>query len=140
MSRKARQGGKKRGFRWWYILIALLVIGALARPKAEEPDKTTPNNSVVSATVEPSPTPEPTAEPTPEPTAEPTPVEYTEPPAETEPPETQAPVQTETMVWIPTNGGTKYHSKSSCSNMDNPQQVTLSEAQARGFTPCGRCY
>ena len=42
-------------------------------------------------------------------------------------------------VWIPTNGGTKFHSKSSCSNMKNPQKVTRSEAEAMGFTPCGRC-
>ena len=44
------------------------------------------------------------------------------------------------MVWIPTHGGTKYHSKSTCSNMDDPEEVTLEEAKARGFTPCGRCY
>ena len=55
-----------------------------------------------------------------------------EPPAESE---TQA-----VMVWIPTHGGTKYHSKATCSGMDDPEQVTLEEAQAMGFTPCGRCY
>lgn len=44
------------------------------------------------------------------------------------------------MVWIPTHGGTKYHSKSTCSNMDDPEEVTLEEAKAMGFTPCGRCY
>ena len=55
-----------------------------------------------------------------------------EPPAESE---AQA-----VMVWIPTHGGTKYHSKATCSGMDDPEQVTLEEAQARGFTPCGRCY
>lgn len=46
----------------------------------------------------------------------------------------------EEMVWIPTNGGTKYHSRSSCSNMDNPQQVTVSQAESRGFTPCKKCH
>lgn len=46
----------------------------------------------------------------------------------------------ETMVWIPTNGGIKYHSKSGCSGMKNPEQVTKSEAISRGFGPCGRCY
>lgn len=46
----------------------------------------------------------------------------------------------QTMVWIPTNGGTKYHSKSSCSNMKNPRQVTKSEAERQGYTPCSRCY
>lgn len=55
-----------------------------------------------------------------------------EPPAESE-------TQT-VMVWIPTHGGTKYHSKASCSGMDDPERVTLEEAQALGFTPCGRCY
>lgn len=44
------------------------------------------------------------------------------------------------MVWVPTHGGTKYHSKSTCSNMDDPEKVTLEEAKAMGFTPCGRCY
>jgi hypothetical protein len=28
------------------------------------------------------------------------------------------------LVWIPVNGGTKYHSKSSCSKMKYPIQVT----------------
>ena len=45
----------------------------------------------------------------------------------------------ETLVWIP-NSGTKYHSSSSCSNMKNPQQVTLSEAQAAGYTACKKCW
>ena len=46
----------------------------------------------------------------------------------------------EKMVWIPTNGGTKYHKKSTCSGMIDPQKVTQSEAEHQGFTPCGRCY
>ena len=45
----------------------------------------------------------------------------------------------ELKVWIPTNGGTKYHSRSNCSNMDNPKEVTISEAKSRGFSPCQRC-
>lgn len=47
---------------------------------------------------------------------------------------------TETMVWIPTKGGTKYHSRSNCSNMEDPEQVTQKEAETRGFTPCKRCH
>ena len=43
------------------------------------------------------------------------------------------------MVWIPTNGGTKYHSYSDCSGMYNPRKVHESEAKALGFTPCARC-
>ena len=43
-------------------------------------------------------------------------------------------------VWIPTNGGTKYHTKSSCSSMKDPVQVTKDEAISRGFTACQRCH
>ena len=44
------------------------------------------------------------------------------------------------LVWIPIHGGTKYHSKSSCSNMIDPIQVPLSEAISKGFEPCKRCH
>ncbi len=44
------------------------------------------------------------------------------------------------IVWIPTKGGKKYHSKSSCSGMISPKQVSLSEAKALGFTACKRCH
>lgn len=43
-------------------------------------------------------------------------------------------------VWIPTHGGTKYHSHSGCSNMISPQKVDLGYAEARGFGACKRCY
>ena len=43
------------------------------------------------------------------------------------------------MVWID-NTGKKYHSKSTCSNMDAPYQVTREEAEAMGRGPCKRCY
>lgn len=46
----------------------------------------------------------------------------------------------ETMVWIPTKGGTKYHTHAGCSNMEDPEQVTQSEAESRGFTPCKKCH
>ena len=46
----------------------------------------------------------------------------------------------EEMVWIPTKGGTKYHSYSGCSNMEDPEYVTKSEAISRGFTACKRCH
>ena len=36
--------------------------------------------------------------------------------------------------------GKKYHSKSTCSNMKDPEKVTLSEAKAEGFTACKKCY
>ena len=33
-----------------------------------------------------------------------------------------------------------YHSKSTCSNMKDPEKVTLSKAKAEGFTACKKCY
>lgn len=48
--------------------------------------------------------------------------------------------KTEQMVWVPTHGGKKYHSKSTCSNMKDPKKVTLSKAKAEGFTACKKCY
>lgn len=42
------------------------------------------------------------------------------------------------LVWVP-RSGSKYHSKSNCSSMKNPRQVTLAEALSCGFTPCKRC-
>lgn len=44
------------------------------------------------------------------------------------------------MVWIPTNGGKKYHTHAGCSNMRDPEYVTLEEAEELGFTPCKRCH
>ena len=43
------------------------------------------------------------------------------------------------MVWIPKTGK-KYHSNASCSNMKNPTQVTLSQADKQGYEPCKKCY
>lgn len=51
-----------------------------------------------------------------------------------------APETGDNLVWIPTNGGTKYHRNSSCSKMIDPIQVTLDTAKANGFDACGRCY
>lgn len=43
-------------------------------------------------------------------------------------------------VWIPTNGGKKYHKNASCSNMKDPEAVTQTTAEARGFEPCKKCF
>ncbi len=43
------------------------------------------------------------------------------------------------MVWIPKTGK-KYHSRSSCSNMKNPSQVTKEQAKNSGYSPCKKCY
>lgn len=47
--------------------------------------------------------------------------------------------QEEQMVWIP-NSGSKYHSRSSCSNMKNPSQTTKSQAEEEGYTACKKCW
>lgn len=47
--------------------------------------------------------------------------------------------KTEEQVWIPKTGK-KYHKKSSCSNMKNPEKVSLSTAKERGYTACKKCY
>lgn len=64
----------------------------------------------------------------------------TEEPAElsSEPVNTQE-TPSEEMVWIPSSGS-KYHTGPSCSNMDNPREVPISEAQAMGYEPCKRCH
>lgn len=59
-----------------------------------------------------------------------------EPQATTQQAQQQTPEGT---VWIPRTGS-KYHSNSNCSNMDNPHQVTLDEAVNAGYEPCKKCY
>lgn len=44
------------------------------------------------------------------------------------------------LVWVPTNGGKKYHSKPTCSGMIDPIQVTLEHAEENGYTACNRCH
>lgn len=71
------------------------------------------------------------SKPSQEPTSEPT--------ADTSPEPSTPSTSNETMVWIP-NSGSKYHSRSNCSNMKNPTQVTESQAISMGYTPCKRCH
>ncbi len=57
-------------------------------------------------------------------------------------PEPQPAAQTEktsNVVWV-SQSGSKYHSSPSCSGMKNPAQLSLSEAQSQGYTPCKRCH
>lgn len=43
------------------------------------------------------------------------------------------------MVWV-SKTGSKYHKKSSCSNMKNPSKVSLETAKSRGLTKCKICW
>lgn len=88
-------------------------------------------------TAEPETTLSPTKEPTtPKPTDKPTPKPSEKPTANL----TEKPTTSGELVWIPTNGGKKYHSKSTCSNMNNPKEVTKSTAISQGFSACKKCY
>ncbi len=109
-----------------------------AAPEPTEAPTTVPETEpeTVPQTVPTVPT---AAEPTIEPVTEPTAAPETEPTQATTT-ETESSEPQEEMVWIPTGGGKKYHSRPGCSNMNNPQEVTISQAEARGFTPCKRCY
>ena len=56
--------------------------------------------------------------------------------------EASSEVTTETneqMVWI-CSEGKKYHKSSTCSSMDSPWEVTVSDAERLGYSPCKRCY
>lgn len=44
----------------------------------------------------------------------------------------------QTTVWI-SGSGSKYHSKSDCSGMESPTEITLQEALDMGKEPCKRC-
>lgn len=50
------------------------------------------------------------------------------------------PVATEDKVCYYTKNGNKYHSKSTCSNMDNPIRSTVSKAVGEGKSKCSRCW
>lgn len=109
------------------VLIVLVLIGGImsaCNPESAQPSDTPP---AVVTTASPDPTIEATPTPTPTPTPEPTPTP------------TPEPTPAEEMVWI-SQTGSKYHRKSSCSGMNDPWQVPISEAQSMGLTACKRCY
>ena len=112
-----------------------------------------------SPTSTPAPTPKPKSTPVPKPVtsdAEETPIRQNEAAPEqpvqrsaqtgssgNTSPSVTVPTQSETtgdLVWVPVNGGKKYHRNSSCSNMENPMQVSRETAEANGYDPCKRCY
>ena len=43
------------------------------------------------------------------------------------------------MVWVPTDGGKKYHNKKTCSQMYDPRKISQRNAIVLGIEPCGRC-
>lgn len=105
--------------RWLQVscVFLLFMAGSLNAPEIDKQNNNEPQAQVES-------TPEPTAEPTPEPTPE------------TEP----AKQSTSQQVYIAGSGsGKKYHRDPSCSRMKNPVQISIEEAQSRGYTSCSKC-
>ena len=41
--------------------------------------------------------------------------------------------------WIPTDGGIRRHRKPSCCDMYDPRKVSIRNAEALGYGPCGHC-
>lgn len=81
-----------------------------------------------------------TARPTQVPMLQPTQVPTLQPTRVPTPPPTPAPVPQTAMVWVPTKGGSKYHSNPSCSGMIDPRHVTINQAVGEGFSPCSKCW
>ena len=42
-------------------------------------------------------------------------------------------------VYVPTNGGKKYHSRADCSGMHHPRRISLRNAKALNIGACKRC-
>ncbi len=42
-------------------------------------------------------------------------------------------------VWVANKTAKVYHSSKECSNMKNPTQISLSDAQEKGLKPCSKC-
>ena len=42
-------------------------------------------------------------------------------------------------VWVPTDGGTRFHTRPDCSGMSYARKLSLRNALALGFEPCSRC-
>ena len=60
-------------------------------------------------------------------------------PSTTTKPQTTSKDETEEMVWV-SSSGKKYHSKSTCSNMTSPRQISLESAKKQGYTACKKCH
>ena len=130
--RPAGQTKRKRRFRWWHILVALLAIGVVANAGEKDKKENQKEENVISAMYEATPSPEPTVEPTPGATPF---AGYTSPPAVTSPP---AHEQTQTIVYV-TNTGSKYH-RAGCRHLsDSKIEMTLEQAK-KNYEPCGTCH
>ena len=115
------------GTRWLYIVVGDVSVNPFLSEQSPSPASTS------------NPNPTPTQRPTPAPTPRPTPTPTSRPIPASTPKPTETPNHgIGSMVWV-SRTGSKYHNSSICSNMKNPSLIPLSEAQARGLTPCSKC-
>ena len=147
----------------WVLIVVMFFAGCVIAPTTPE-DDTAEENPSIEIQQEPQeeekeepeeepqeehqeePTPEepPEEEPTPDTVTEPKPDIQQEEPIASEPSDQPEQITSseeeagEKLVWV-SEDGNRYHDKSTCSNMENPWQVTVSEAEAMGRTPCGTC-
>ena len=115
---------KKLSGKAWAVIIAVVVLlGFAGRGSQDEQPADEPQRSV--ATAEPTEVPTPTPEPTPSP--EPTPTPYRI--------HGCAP---DTTVYV--SRSNVIHSYSSCSGMKNYTEMTIEDADARGYKYCEHCW
>lgn len=147
----------------WVLIVVMFFAGCVIAPTTPEDDTAEENPSIEiqqepqeeekeepeeepqeEHQVEPTPEEPPEEEPTPDTVTEPKPDIQQEEPIASEPSDQPEQITSseeeagEKLVWV-SEDGNRYHDKSTCSNMENPWQVTVSEAEAMGRTPCGRC-
>lgn len=148
--------------RAWFWILAVIVLGGIFSGVASNKDKPvespasdvsirtmpeelsepeatpaptpapTPKPTPVST---PKPTPAPTPEPTPAPTPEPTPAPTPEPP----PAQLIHGVSADTIVYV-SNSSKTIHSVHDCSGMKNYREMTIAEADAKGYKYCPNCW
>ena len=124
--------------RVWFWIVVVLVLGGVGmlRNGGHEPEETAAPTAEVRAMPEstPAPTVKPTPAPSPSPTATPRP---TATPTET--PETIHGVPSDTIVYVSAKSST-IHKIPDCSGMKNYREMTVAEADAKGYDYCPHCW
>lgn len=115
------------------LSVVLFVVGALTSPPIESTDSTLEETTIS--------VPETGNDNSTKPKETTAKSEETTKPKETSPASNNTTSKEEKVekVWV-SSTGKKYHSKSSCSNMNSPREITLEEAEKQGYTPCSRCH
>lgn len=123
---------------WFWVVIALLLIGAGERAANGKPEESPAPSAEVRALPEATPTP--TAKPSPSPTVQPTPMSTPKPTeAPTETPETIHGIPADTIVYVSEKSNT-IHKVPDCSGMKNYREMTIAKADGLGFDYCPHCW